>query len=652
VPPALAAFSPNSVASGANASIVIRVAPDPTSALRQADGLVPHAERPADRVAEAERALRAALEEVNTLDAQVDDLSARLEAFARAHDEALRGGYHSLELAERLVRKLRWLRDAVARLTAALDAPPPRPEKKKPAQKRRSRPAAPPSFEEEEEEPTAEEDLEEPPPPEQEDEARALKRLLRRLARVLHPDLAQSDEERARLHHLMTEVNAAYDRADRTALEVMAEKVGAGEPLGPLTEEDRLGHLRKRTGVLEQAARSLRAEMDRLRATDTYRLLEEAEQRKAAGSDYLAETAKELAQEEKEALADAWARLRAVEQAARALSARREQRMKALTRKGRTGASLRAFDPVLESPLVRRGAARLERKAATSAARELARELEARLETQPWDVALTLLAYFCELAGGPPESLETPDDWRARYDALRQRWPQAPTLEALLAQLPPHLELGLREQDQGKGAVHFGVQLRGADLLPGVTIALEHAPLAALARDALRLLGPRERCSACGETSESQHVLRTRGLDELHALVCPRCFAVHKRYFLFSRSDGLEALNPQALKLGLLQEAVVKLSGASIAFQLLEEERARLTAADLSRRLHDCYFAAYKVPVPPEAVQLFSGAKELRGMDPIPPRPLTAKLDRRAGMKERAALELLRSRIERRFRPD
>ena len=549
-------------------------------------------------------------------------------------------------LAERLVRKLQWLRDAVARLTAALDAPPPpkqRRSRKKPA------PEVEPPPLDEEEEASAPEEAAPPPPREEEDEARVLKRLLRRLARVLHPDLAQDDAERARLHRLMADVNAAYERGDRTALEVMAEKVGAGERVGALTDEDRLAHLRKRTDVLKQAARSLKAELDRLRATDTFRLLAEVEQRTAAGADYLADTAKELAQEERDALADAWARLRAVEQAARALSARREQRMKALTRgKGRAGAALRAFDPVQESPLVRRGVARLEKRGATAAARELARELEAAFESRPWEVVLTLLAYFCELAGGPPETLEQPDDWRARYDALRAGWPQAPSLEALLARLPPHLDLGLREQ----GAVHLGVQLRSADLLPGVSIALEHPPLAALARDVLRRLGPRERCASCGEEAEQQHVLRTRGLDELHALVCPRCFAVQKRYFLFSRSDGLEALNPQALKLGVLVEAVVKLSGASIAFQLLEGERARLTAADLTRRVHDCYFAAYKVPVPPEALQLFSGTRELRGMDAIPARPVTVHLDRRAGMKEREALELLRSRIERRFRPE
>jgi len=39
-------------------------------------------------------------------------------------------------------------------------------------------------------------------------------------------------------------------------------------------------------------------------------------------------------------------------------------------------------------------------------------------------------------------------------------------------------------------------------------------------------------------------------------------------------------------------------------------------------------------------------------MDAIPARPVTVRLDRRAGMREREALELLRARIERRFRPD
>src|SRR5207237_4915957 len=98
-----------------------------------------------------------------------------------------------------------------------------------------------------EEQPPDEEDEPEAtalPPREEEDEARALKRLFRRLARVLHPDLAQSDAERVRLHHLMAEVNAAYERGDRTALEVMAEKVGAGGPVGALTDDDRRAHVR------------------------------------------------------------------------------------------------------------------------------------------------------------------------------------------------------------------------------------------------------------------------------------------------------------------------------------------------------------------------------------------------------------------------
>ena len=64
--------------------------------------------------------------------------------------------------------------------------------------------------------------------------AAELKQLYRRLARLLHPDLARSDEERHRLGDLMARVNAAWAAQDRTALELMAEKVGAGEPPGEL----------------------------------------------------------------------------------------------------------------------------------------------------------------------------------------------------------------------------------------------------------------------------------------------------------------------------------------------------------------------------------------------------------------------------------
>jgi hypothetical protein len=628
-----------------------------TTTLKIAEGLVPAGNVPVDRVAEAERALRLALEEVNALDAEIDELSGKLEAFTRRHDEALRSPHAALDRAERLVRRLQSLHETVRRWLAELRSPPPPPSAPEPparGTRRRPRrvsarkvdpPPPPPEDGEAESEPEEEAAT---IPEREEDEGRLLKRLLRRLARVLHPDLARDQAERERLHHLMAQVNAAYERGDRVALEVMAEKVGAGEPPGELTEQERLAHLARRLEALRQAARSLRQERDRLRATDTYRLLAEAERSAARGRDFLEDAAAELEAEEGQALQDAWSRLRMVAQVARELSDERERKMSTLARSGR-GAGLRAFDPVLESPLVRRSVLRLERRGATPEARALARELEEAVEGRPWEVALALLASFCELAGGPPETLSSPDGWRARYDALRAGWTDAPSLERMLTALPPHLELGFRRQDK---AVHFGVQLRSAELLAGVAIALEHEKVAALGREVLKGLGPRERCRACGEEVGLIHLLRTRGLDELHALVCPRCFAAQKRYFLFSRSDGLEALNPHALRLGVVVEQVVRFGGASIAFQLLAEERPRLTAAELVRRVVECYLVPYKVEVPPEAVRLFAGKKELQGMDPVPGGTITARLDRRAGVKDRDVLELLRTRIERRFRPE
>lgn len=628
------------------------------SALKAAEGLVPAGALPVDRVAEAERALRAALAEVNALDAEIDELSSKLEAFTGRHDEALRSHYAALERAERLVRRLQWLHETVRGWLAALRAPPPAPEAPAAGSRRRPRRASarkarrsvdpPPPPEDE-----AEEGPDEEPAavPEREDEARLLKRLLRRLARVLHPDLARDDAERERLHHLMAQVNAAYERGDRVALEVMAEKVGAGEMPGDCTEEERLAHLGRRLEALRQAARSLRQERDRLKATDTFRLFTESERSAARGRDFLLDTAQEVEAEERQTLQDAWARLRAVAQAARELNAERERRMSVLARSGGKGRALRAFDPVLESPLVRRSVTRLERRGATSEARALARELEEAVQSRPWEVALALLAYFCELAGGPPEALSTPDGWRARYDALRSAWPEGPTLERVLTSLPPHLELGFRRREK-ENEVDFGVQLRTAELLAGVAIALEHEKVAELGREVIRALGPTERCKACGQEVALAHLLRTRGLDELHALVCPRCFAAQKRYFLFSRSDGLEALNPHALRLGALVEQVLRFGGASIAFQLLAEERPKLTAAELVRRVVECYFVPYKVEVPPEAVRLFAGKKELQGLDQVPSGTVTARLDRRAGVKDRDALELLRTRIERRFRPE
>jgi hypothetical protein len=610
-----------------------------------------------DRVARAEAALRATLEEVTRLDAEIEALSAELADFSRVYERVLGAAFQDLAAAERLVRRLQALEDGLLSLAERLRAG--RPAQDDPRRGRRparGRSADRPATEADGESdagwaadsPDAGPEAPEEPPEVVPAEV-ALKRLYRRLARLLHPDLAPDDGERARLGDLMARVNAAYRDGDLTALEVIAEKVGAGEPLGDLSPDERLAHLQRRTATLARIAASLDRERDRLLRSDTARLQAEARRRAEEGRDALAETAAEVREEAEGAYADALHRLARLSRAAKDLSRARTTTMTKLTKRGPTGAR-RAFDPLEEAEIVRMGAARLERRRATPAARELARTLEAAATPAPWEVALALLAFFAEDAGGrPPEALATGDGWGARWERLRVAWPAAPELPRMLARLPRHLAVGARAQG---GDVVAGVQLADAELLAGVRIALERESVAAIAREVLAALGPDEACDACGASGPARHLLRTRGLDELNGLACAACGAVLRSYWRYGEADGLEALAPHALRLGLVAEVTAQLAGTAIGFQMLPAEREVLTAERLRRRFAELYLAPYDVALHPAAIAV------ARGKVALPPGArvgaegrlrFTVAAD--AGVTAEELLELLRARIERRFRP-
>jgi anion-transporting ArsA/GET3 family ATPase len=614
----------------------------------------------------AERRLQELLAELDALDTELDTLSVELERFARAYEDALASSFDDVGRAERLLRRLRTLQDTVAALLRTLQDPepltPPPPRKAPESSTARDTRASLLDSEEDDaphdafsdaldddaspEDDEAPEDTEAPP----EDEALALKRLYRRLARLLHPDLAQTDAERERFSSLMVSVNVAYEAGDTTTLELIAAKVGAGEEFDSVSDDERLAHLERRIRTLSTAVRSLRQQRDGLLSTATARLFEEARRRSAEGRDYLAETRAEMQDEARSLAQDARARLRHLERAARTLSTVRNQRMSPLAPTGK-GRKLRVFDPVLESPLVRQGALRLERQRATPAARELARHLEDAAAQSPWQLALTLMAFFAEAAGRPPPGLATSDAWAERYELLRESFlPDAPTYDEALTRLPRHLELGLRVQ---KKEVRFGLQLREAELLAAIPLALQRAPVAEFARDVLSVLGPQEACRACKQEVLLVHLMRTRGLDELHGQLCPLCAHVQKSYWLYnSKPEGLEALLPHARRLGAISEQVLRLAGTSLGFQLLPEERAELTASKLRQRFVDLYLTPYGVELEPAHLRLVHGGKELEPEAAVPEGVVTLKLAPEAGRSEREVLELLRSRIERRFRPD
>jgi hypothetical protein len=543
---------------------------------------------PAHAVREAEARLRAALEAVTVEDAGLEALSSDLEAFSRGYERALGEAFGDVAAAERLARRIQKLEEGLDRLARELveaRAEAPRLTVKR---RRRARAGRDPDLDRDPDPgPVLDRDPDPPAvtaaddPPALEPAHVALKRLYRRLARVLHPDLARDEAERRRLGELMARVNASYAKGDQTALEVMAERVGAGEPPGELSDAERLAHLERRAAGLERIAASLARERARLEASDTARLHGESRRRAAEGGDLVAETRAELAEEAAAAYGDALARLARLGKAARDLQRARERTMTKLTRRGPTGAR-RAFDPLAESGLVRAGAARLEQRRATADARALARRLEELAAAAPSEVALTVLAFLLEESGArPPEAVADPARLAARWDALRARWPGAPDLARALARLPRHLALGAR--DAG-GAIAAGLQLASPDLAAGVRIALARESVAAIGREVLAALGPDVACATCGAQAPGRHLLRTRGLDERHGLACAACGAIQRSYWRYGELDGLEALAPDALRLGLVAEVSVELAGTAIGFQMLPAEREALTAAGLRRR--------------------------------------------------------------------
>jgi hypothetical protein len=202
----------------------------------------------------------------------------------------------------------------------------------------------------------------------------------------------------------------------------------------------------------------------------------------------------------------------------------------------------------------------------------------------------------------------------------------------------------------GRTEVAAGLQLSAPELGAGVRIALERPSVGEIGRAVLSALGPSEPCKECKEEVVAVHLLRTRGLDELNGLVCPRCGAVQRSYWRYGEPEGLEALAPWALKLGLVAEQGLSLAGTIIGFQMLPEEHEALTAAALRDRFAQLYLAPYEVELDPAALAIHVGAKALKLNAAIGDGKVALAVSPEAGTTPEALLELLRGRVAQRFK--
>ncbi len=596
---------------------------------------------------DAEAELTRLLGEIDRAERERERLGGEGAAFERRWAEATREAFGELHAADQTVRHLGRLEVEVGRLTAVLrqgEPPPlePRVRAGVAAAARRLRaPEASPRIA--------------GPAPTALVAEPELKALYRRLARLLHPDLARGGEAEARRRSdLMASANAAYARGDRAALELLAERLGTPDAGAPLDDAERLEHARRRSETLAAALGRIAGEVARLGAGRTARLRREEARRQEAGGDLLAEAREGAEADAAAARAAALASLDRVLAGARLLDRAREEALARESGGGRPGPAPR--DAAARSPLVR---AQVRRGAGPGAAGRapppgvgaglLAKALaEEAAEPAPWRAGLTLLAAASELAGRPPEAIATSGGLTERWEALREGWPGAPELAWALVRLPRHLALGLRLREKGVAA---GLQLASADLLPGVEAALAEETVRSLAREVLSVLGPRLSCRRCGADVYAVHLLRADGLEAVHGLVCPRCASPLRTFLRYGPPEGLEALLELSLRVGLVAELRAGFGSATLGFQMLPGERLRVTAAALARRAVELCLAPHGIDLAPGRLAVLSGGRELDGGEVLQEEvAIRLAVTGRAPADEGEILRRVHASVARRFR--
>jgi hypothetical protein len=472
-----------------------------------------------------------------------------------------------------------------------------------------------------------------------------LKSLYRRLARRHHPDLAQNEEEQCRAAGLMARINALYRAGDLGGLQALLDQtLGAESAEEGLTLEREVALLEARCARFRQVLAGLEDELSALAACPTALLWREVSAREAAGLEPFSALRRELGERTARAYEDVGALAHALEEAVRRYN-RTAQELS--PQKSRSLGAV--FDARSRQALARWTLAGLAALRASPAARRRADWLVAKVVEQPALVRLVLFTYAAELVPQGLETLATLEELRPRFEAASGA--RAGRLEEVLVEAVELLEFGIRRA--GPRTVQTGLRFRDGALAEAVPLALRSHALRAEFRRVLATLGERTDCAHCGAEVFSIPLYRLRGLDDLHAAVCPACGQVLKSYWMPRGKDVQAVLNEAFLDLELLTECTFRLGRASVSTQLLPAQLETLTVGELKHRFFEDVLARHGVDVRAKQVRL------LHGRSPVPERRLLADCQSRVfsvaflpGTKVSLAdaLEQVRFRIRARFR--
>ncbi|ACC75884.1 J domain-containing protein [Paraburkholderia phymatum] len=125
-----------------------------------------------------------------------------------------------------------------------------------------------------------------------------LKQAYRQAAKLIHPDRATTDRERQRRTTLMAQVNRAYERGDKEAIEKLILEYGHDpEAIAGADIASRIVRAIRRIAQLRRRLTEAQEELEVHQATELFQLRKTVEEAEAMGGDPLNELAQQLMQE-------------------------------------------------------------------------------------------------------------------------------------------------------------------------------------------------------------------------------------------------------------------------------------------------------------------------------------------------------------------
>lgn len=479
------------------------------------------------------------------------------------------------------------------------------------------------------------------------DAATELKSLYRRLARRYHPDFARDEEEHVLAANLMVRINALYRAQDLAGLRVLADQALGAEPAEEgLTLEREVALLEARCTRFGEVLEGLQEELAALQRCPTARLWQEVTAREVDGVDAFEALRRELGARTREGYEDVRVAARALEEAVR----RYNRNAQELASTGGRAMG-RVFDAHARQPLVRWTLQGLSALRASSEVRRRAEWLLAEAKARPQLARLVLFTYASELVPRGLETLSSLEGLQVRFDAVSG--PGGGGLEAALVDAVEVLEFGVRRA--GPKVVQTGLLFRDAGLAQAVPLALKSHALRAEFRRVLAALGEATQCPSCEKDVFGVPLYRLRGLDDLHASVCPACGHALKSYWMPRGQDVQAVLNDAFLDLELLSEWTFRLGRASVSTQLLPSQLEHLSVGDIKRRFVSDVLERHGVDVALKQVRLLQGKTaipERRLLADCPTHTFSVAFTATARVSVADALERVRFRIRTRFRPD